>query len=731
MLKRIFVYACCGFSAFMCQISVMAQMPDNLTTVAPQAHVRPDSGALGCFRYNPSDGKIYIGLFGAAKSLRVYDPATNTSSEYVDQSTLNGWSRASDVPGGIFDSIDAGYTNPSGMMFNPVPITLEWTNPQTGLPEQIVYPANTLAYVIDGGGEVIDSSAYTLRFDWTKRMWRWDLREAWTPTTIGPDYATAQNGVGVTVGAYNQADWNDIFSVVFTQQDINNLTGSTSTFDNLARQFAWAADGSAIYFVDRLESDVHGGIYKVDPTTGAVSILWRSPLGTEENPLYNPICEPGIVHTSVLDLTGGAYTGQQILFDGLDGDGTNGGAGNYSGMSYIVDTGSGIEGPFEVYDLERYSRFAEWNGPRRRRLGDENGNDVNPQPIDSPRLYSIVVDDNDGNIYFYDSGNDQSIWRYDTEGRFVCLKTKFQHIAYNQAVGSTSTTGISMRLQMRTVDYDNGSSVFQVPQILFMSSGTYDIPGLYVFKPGDFDRDDDLDQDDVDDFLAVMATPIETFSEWVEVKIDDVWVWRLGFYEEATNGLGDTLETVDYPAYVNYIKYDLNNNGLVNGKDKLILWRFRDLAPCDYDADGDVDAADQNHLTECMGKNTTYTTLVHVLGDCNGDQAITSDDFTGFAECATGPGIDYTVAGLPGECTLVPDVDGLVAADMDRDRDIDMDDFANMQRKLGSTADIVYEDVMCGDCDLDNDDDVDTDDVNLFNGCFSGDGVPADPKCLD
>jgi hypothetical protein len=57
-----------------------------------------------------------------------------------------------------------------------------------------------------------------------------------------------------------------------------------------------------------------------------------------------------------------------------------------------------------------------------------------------------------------------------------------------------------------------------------------------------------------------------------------------------------------------------------------------------------------------------------------------------FEVCATGPGIRYGPTNLPSTCTLPPDTNGILAVDMDRDGDVDMDDFGILQRCMGSTT---------------------------------------------
>jgi len=82
--------------------------------------------------------------------------------------------------------------------------------------------------------------------------------------------------------------------------------------------------------------------------------------------------------------------------------------------------------------------------------------------------------------------------------------------------------------------------------------------------------------------------------------------------------------------------------------------------------------------------------------DCDAD--VDGGDFRVFETCATGPAIPYNPAVLPEPapgCTLTPDGSNHIAADFDKDSDVDQDDFGAFQR------------------------------------CYSGEGHPADPNCAN
>lgn len=69
------------------------------------------------------------------------------------------------------------------------------------------------------------------------------------------------------------------------------------------------------------------------------------------------------------------------------------------------------------------------------------------------------------------------------------------------------------------------------------------------------------------------------------------------------------------------------------------------------------------------------------------------------------------------------------AGDLDGDTDVDMDDFAIMQRCLSGSG-VNQGDAACAKCLIEgNDEDVDIADLRKLVGCMSGAGIKADPEC--
>lgn len=80
--------------------------------------------------------------------------------------------------------------------------------------------------------------------------------------------------------------------------------------------------------------------------------------------------------------------------------------------------------------------------------------------------------------------------------------------------------------------------------------------------------------------------------------------------------------------------------------------------------------------------------------------------------------------------TLVVATSGFVRADIDRDGDVDMDDFACLQVCLTGSY-ISQTEAACRNALLDTDTDVDAGDINVLLGCMSGPGIAPALDCAD
>jgi hypothetical protein len=76
-----------------------------------------------------------------------------------------------------------------------------------------------------------------------------------------------------------------------------------------------------------------------------------------------------------------------------------------------------------------------------------------------------------------------------------------------------------------------------------------------------------------------------------------------------------------------------------------------------------------------------------VRADFDNNGAVDNDDVLQMLSCRTGPMVPYDVEALPEGCTLTPDCFGILPADLDRDGDVDQDDFGYLQRCYGPDPD--------------------------------------------
>jgi hypothetical protein len=113
-------------------------------------------------------------------------------------------------------------------------------------------------------------------------------------------------------------------------------------------------------------------------------------------------------------------------------------------------------------------------------------------------------------------------------------------------------------------------------------------------------------------------------------------------------------------------------------RDFTLSFQTESLAPGSYPAwlrvDGNAGNSPQwAHVIVTIGTK----------GDLDMDGDVDADDIDLFEQCATGPAVLYDPESVPSICTLIPDSDGIIPADFDRDGDVDQADFAEIQTKYG------------------------------------------------
>lgn len=141
------------------------------------------------------------------------------------------------------------------------------------------------------------------------------------------------------------------------------------------------------------------------------------------------------------------------------------------------------------------------------------------------------------------------------------------------------------------------------------------------------------------------------------------------------------------------------------------------------------DTAQASGSTVDFGTTTTYgTTLTDPTPNTTHAVALTglTTGQTYYYRVSSGS-LTYPAADAAGSCSFLARL--LVRADFDRDGDVDLDDFAHLQRCLQGSG-LTSASPNCNDARLDGDGDVDGADCALFRGCLSGAGVSPDPECL-
>ncbi len=533
-----------------------------------------------------------------------------TDDPHVLDEDLAFFYRTVDIESGLANAGLGGPSigTPASFLLNPAPLTITIPTGSGGTTQRTYQPGE-LAFISDAMGQIAEADGTPL-LDATKKIIRYDLRKVDNPNGTGisgptdqqPDFANAAitDGFGNTIpfGAAGVTDFNDAFDIVMSEQDMQDAvarsltadfngnvqvgeadlqiwqgnygnpatpsTGDTnengvaegSDFinwqrqfglrdggsDNFGRSFAWSSDGLSIYAVDAGSNT--GGIYRIDPTGVApTERIWIDTRTTDDGSRINS--EPAIVHTSVRNFDPANTTGgDQIVVEG-SAMGRNDG-----GVNVYLDTGgSTVTQLAPLFTEQDFRDFAEY-------IGDS-----------APQFLSLTADSS-GNLYFHEIRTD-GIFLYDTEGRFAKVASEAEHNDFQVAngVGRNDTV---LDMQLRTSSLPG----FEVNEIIY-TDDTLDAPvGVLAYKIGDFDRDNDVDNDDFSLFAAALATR-GTPAESINNKFDLNGNAELAFDED-----DQRFEHVSNGAMV------------VDWKDVKILQDFTDIEDGDANFDGAVDFLD-------------------------------------------------------------------------------------------------------------------------------------------
>lgn len=143
-----------------------------------------------------------------------------------------------------------------------------------------------------------------------------------------------------------------------------------------------------------------------------------------------------------------------------------------------------------------------------------------------------------------------------------------------------------------------------------------------------------------------------------------------------------------------------------------------DACESDRDNDGLIDDCDDDDDNDSVVDPEDNCPLVANIGQEDSDVDSIGD------ACDDCPG---TISGIAVDEAGCPP---LVPGDMDRDGDVDMEDFGVMQACLSGSS-VPQTMTACQNTKLDEDEDVDADDMRVFLGCLSAANTSADPACAD
>lgn len=310
--------------------------------------------------------------------------------------------------------------------------------------------------------------------------------------------------------------------------------------------------------------------------------------------------------------------------------------------------------------------------------------DVGTASSENAHQYTISGQTHSGLLASFYEGDDDGVVVPDNGRRFSTVGWS----AFNLTLGSPDNAGAVLRRRMdysvprqkaRVVVnnqlvgiwYDAGSNAFK-----FFRDSEFMIPAVHTRNRTT---------------LAIRIENASSESEWTEYRYWlDTLLPAVPLIDSDDDGILDDQDNCPNAANADQLDTDGDQIG--------------DACDEDDDGDGVPDEADNCPLT------------------ANSDQADGDSDGRGDA-CDLCPGT------IPG---IAVDTDGCsprIPGDIDRDGDVDMSDFGQMQACLSGSA-IPQEEPACEQAHMDNDRDVDQNDIHLFQLCLGGSDIPADPDCL-
>ncbi|HVT88107.1 MAG TPA: dockerin type I domain-containing protein [Tepidisphaeraceae bacterium] len=335
---------------------------------------------------------------------------------------------------------------------------------------------------------------------------------------------------------------NDEFSSMMTMKAMQDVAVTTATATNAGRQYAWSGDGQSLYFSDASPS--FGGLWTM-PAAGGTPKRLLATTG-----FFDVAAEPAVSSANGID---------SIFISGTS-------ASTAGHIDRITYDGLVSSAPTTVLTNSRINDFLELS------TGSIN--------------IASMATDSAGDLFFNDAGGPRpGIYRLDSQGRLSkVVSYKERQAAFQNGLGTLPVT--TLRMQPRSVTYSGDHGTFDVTQILYQESSPYNfIAGAYVFKAGDFNRDDNVDQQDI------------------------------SLFKQALTPKGVVASTDN-------LKFDLNGNGEVSWKDVKILQQFDPFPDGDVNMDGRVDLLDMMDFAP----NWLLSGKTWIQGDFDGNGVVNAAD---------------------------------------------------------------------------------------------------------
>jgi hypothetical protein len=444
----------------------------------------------------------------------------------------------------------------------PIPSSL-LLNPQPVGSE----PAYSFAWITDAASVVTEGTPPVRRPDVSQRLYTFNLQQSTQPNA------------------------SDVLTSRVTLANLHTAVGAASTENtNIGRQGAYSGDGQSLYFIDTNSGAASlGGLWKV-PAAGGAPVRLLGPTADLNT-------EPAVLSSGGVDtiyFRGGGSTGNEGGIDKVTHDGTNTGARTVHVAAAAINEFLENTGTASITNLS-------------------------------------MASDASGNLYFNNTsttgGLDRAIFRLDSQGRLSkVVGYEERKVVFGPQAAGGNPNSNTFRMQPRTTTFGTGTSAFQVTQILYAEQGGVNaVAGAYVFKVGDFDRDNDVDQTDI------------------------------GLFKNNLTLRGVTLAATN-PGDHGKFRYDLNGNNEVTWKDVKILQQFYGF----FDGDADINKTVNINDFSTLAANFNLSGKKWTEGDFTGDEIVNIQDFSALAANfnLTAPADGARAHAVPEPTTLA----GLIAA---------------------------------------------------------------------